>query len=181
MIWAILACDGIGGGTGGGSSATLIVDYDGLSDGSAWVYRDDGDTGLPDEEQLLRTQYTGDGVVEFRRGTRWADAASVGTLVWDTRYGLGLSSWSLLGGGSGDVLITDFDPVEGEVISGEDWSCTVTRPVEGEPTWYGLFEDVVVSECAGSGPEGRYVFAREVGLIRLTLPDGSGLNLVAPW
>ncbi len=146
MIWAILACDGIGGGTGGGSSATLIVDYDGLSDGSAWVY-----------------------------------AASVGTLVWDTRYGLGLSSWSLLGGGSGDVLITDFDPVEGEVISGEDWSCTVTRPVEGEPTWYGLFEDVVVSECAGSGPEGRYVFAREVGLIRLTLPDGSGLNLVAPW
>ncbi len=182
MILLLLACDGTGTGSGSSSDATLIVDYDGLSEDNAWVYRDDADTGIPDEDRLLRTQHTGDGVVEFRRGTRWADAETVGVLSWETRDGLGLASWSVFGSGSGDYPLSDFDPAGGEVVTQGDWSCTLSRPVEGEATWYGLFEDVFVFDCAGGGGlEGRYVFARDVGLIRLTLPDGNGLNLVAPW
>jgi len=182
VILLLLACDGIATGPSGKSDSSLIADYDGLSEENAWVYRDDADTGMPDEERLLRTQHTGDGVVEFRRGTRWADADTVGVLAWDIQDGLGLASWSVFGEGSGDYPFSDFDPAGGEVVTQGDWSCVLSRPLEGEATWYGLFEDVFVFDCAGgSGLEGRYVFARDVGLIRLTLPSGNGLNLVAPW
>lgn len=182
MIWMLLACgDGLGTGPGS-SSELLIADYDGLTDGSAWVYRDDMDTGDVDEERLLRTQYMGEGVVEFRRGTRWADAYTVGEIVWDLSEGLTLSSWSVFTVGSGDYLVSDFNPELGEVYSDGEWSCTVDRPAEGVSTWYGVFEDTFAFDCEGGQIlAGRYVFARDVGLVRLTLPDGGGLNLVAPW
>ncbi|MFT5682866.1 MAG: hypothetical protein ACI8RZ_003790 [Myxococcota bacterium] len=181
MIALLLACNGSGAGSGGSTDAALIADYDGLDGENTWVYRDDGDTGIPDEDRLLATRHTGDGVVELRRGVRWADAETVGTLVWAMSDGLGLASWSVFGSGSGDYPLSDFDPEAGEVSSQGDWSCEASRPAEGESTWYGTFEDVFVFDCEGGGLEGRYVFARDVGLIRLTLPDGGGLNLVAPW
>ena len=181
MILLLLACGDGMNNPGSSGSSLLIVDYDGMVEENTWVYRDDGDTGMVDESTLLQSKVVSEGVVEFRRGARWADAAPVGDMVWDLSSGLALTSWSLFGGGSGNYLLSDFDPEAGEVYSDGSWSCAVSIPSE-QSTWYGTFQDVITVSCEDGGVlEGRYVFARDVGLVRLELTSGQGLNLVAPW
>ena len=62
-----------------------IDDYHGFSSSAAWTYRDDGVLDAPpDDEQLLRARYTGNGIMDLRRGSRWAGiSAAVTTVISD--------------------------------------------------------------------------------------------------
>lgn len=169
-------------------------DYLRLEEGSAWVYRDDGEDGVPEEDALLRAQAVAEGVVELRRGTRWADAETVGSLRWDIgeEGGLRLRSWSLpgglLGGGAGwPILPPEVVAGASVTVRGEDgWRCDITDTTAGIQTYYGTFEDVLIADCAsGEGLEGLYFFGRGAGLIALEVggraEEPYGLELVAPW
>ena len=176
----------LGCGEDGRSSSeaedVLASSYLSLEDGDSWVYRDDGDTGLFDEDELLRAQHLGDGVVELRRGRRWADAETVGELVWDVSSGLSLLKWALpsSASGEGDYPLAGVVLLSGLTVQSGDWSC-LSSQTEGEVTWYGTFEDVFVFECEGGGGlEGRYVFANGIGLVELQT-EQDHLELVAPW
>jgi hypothetical protein len=167
--------------------AKKIGNYHGIVEGASWTYRDDGedfDTGIapPDEDSLVLAQNMGNGSIEFRRGTRWADATQYGTIQFRaTDTELVLLDWSLAqNSGSGSYPIADELPEDGEVISSGDWSCTTTRP-EFLWTYYGYFDDVLTFECRGAGLEGNYSFAKETGLVLFEGMDGYRLDLVAPW
>ena len=59
-----------------------IDEYTGLdSDGLSWTYRDDGDMETsPDKDSLLRSRHVGGGELDLRRGSRWADGDSAGSI-----------------------------------------------------------------------------------------------------
>jgi hypothetical protein len=184
MILYLLAC-------GGGEEeeeetvgSYAMSGYHGLEEGAAWTYRDDGedeDTGLPEEADLLRAHYVGDGEVEFRRGTRWADAATIGFMRWESEDGLTLTGWELpFGEGDGDFPIASAQPVDEPKVSRGRWKCEAEK-IRDLWTWYGQFDLALQFTCkGGGGPKGTYSFAQEVGLVQLDMPD-YGLDLVAPW
>ena len=159
-----------------------INEFHGFSSDGSWSYRDDGIMDeAPADDQLLRARYVGNGIMDFRRGTRWADAsrtAEVGFFL-DDRFSL--SEWDL--GpyqGSGFLPLGQANPIEGELVEAGSWSCTTNRRLEVE-TYYGTFSDVIQFDCEGSeGPVGQWTFAREFGLIAYDGPEYS-LSLVAPW
>jgi len=188
LLVLLMGCGEEGDGMFPSSSGDVVLseDYDGLIADSSWTYRDlqngEGDTGGLDEDALLQARYLGDGIVEFRQGSRWADAVVVGSLEWKSRAGLNLASWDFGGNiqGKGTFPLTDETPEAGESVSQDGWSCETLKP-ELYDTWYGSFEDVYSFECSGAGPSGVYVFARDIGLIALQMDAGLEFDLVAPW
>ena len=158
-----------------------------LGEGRSWIYRDDDSDEDPDEEQLLRAQDVGEGRLELRRGSRWADAEPAGHIAWTTERGeLWLSSWELPDGteGAGGFRMADADPEDGELTSGDGgWRCDLTRQEDGQETWYGTFEGALIIDCVGGndGLGGRYAFGVGAGLVYLETEDGYLLDLVAPW
>ena len=174
-------------GCEGPTSTTITEDisineFHGFSSDGSWSYRDDGIMDeAPADDQLLRARYIGNGIMDFRRGTRWADAsrtAEVGFFLDDL---FSLSEWDL--GpyeGSGFLPLGQANPIEGESVEEGDWNCTTNRRLEVE-TYYGTFSDVIQFDCEGNqGPIGQWTFAREFGLIAYDGPEYS-LSLVAPW
>jgi hypothetical protein len=185
MIFLIIAC-GEGIGEKSVVDSLEIAMFHGLSDGATWTYRDDGgswnDTGFDlEEDQLLRVSHRGDGLVEFRRGSRWADAEPYGSMQWILEDGLALASWDLpVGQGAGNYPLSAASINVGETVTG-DWTCTATDPESGVDTYYALFENVFIFNCSEGGLEGQYVFAINIGLVKMTIGEDFELDLVAPW
>ena len=159
-----------------------LDEYHGFSSSGAWTYRDDGIIdAAPNKEDLLRARYTGGGVMDLRRGSRWADAdpEAMVSFYLDERFSI--VAWDL--GpyvGEADLPLGNDLPKAGDEVSTNGWSCMTDRPEEVE-TYYGVFEDVLSFECKGAGgPEGDWFFAKDLGLIAYDGPDYS-LSLVAPW
>lgn len=157
-----------------GTFVVDISDYHGMYEGATWVYRDDGIVDLddlPDEDQLLRAMHMGDGVVEFRRGRRWADSQSIGEMVWDIDNGLTLLSWDLpFGQGEGEYPISNLLPEDEPDVTNGEWTCvnTMTEAVE---TWYGTFDNVLLFECDGGPLAGEFAFGKNFGLVHLQTAD----------
>ena len=161
---------------------TSINDFHGFSSEASWSYRDDGVMDeAPEDEQLLRARYVGNGILDFRRGTRWADGRRAAEVSFFLDDMFSISEWDM--GpyrGSGYRPLGQSNPAEGQSIDEGGWFCMTKRDVEVE-TYYGVFSDVVQFECDGSsGPEGLWTFARDIGLIAYDGPEYS-LSLVAPW
>ncbi len=159
-----------------------IADYHGLEDGAAWAYRDDGITDeSPAESDLLRARYLGDGVMDFRRGSRWADARSEATLDFDLDVEFKLQAWDFAGvEGEEDLALGTDQPAQGQSVIGDEWFCSTQMGGLGV-TYYGIFEDIVQYDCEGAaGPAGTFIFANGVGLVHFTDGDYT-LDLVAPW
>ena len=168
-----------------------IQDYHGFSDESSWTYRDstvdlsvrDEDVleTPPDEDALLRVRYVGNGELDFRRGTRWADGTRAGVLAFFLDSDFSLTEWDF--GpyrGEGDLPLGNEQPLEGQALESSGWFCKTIRRTEVE-TYYGYFNDVVQFECTGNaGPSGVWTFARDMGLVSYDSDDYS-LSLVAPW
>ena len=159
-----------------------IADFHGFATEAAWSYRDDGIVDeAPEDDELLRTRYV-NGVLDFRRGARWADAertAEISFFLTDDEFGI--SSWDLGPySGSQRLPLTSTTPADGQTIKTSGWSCVTNRTVEVE-TYYGFFPDVIQFECEGnSGPAGAWTFAKDIGLISY-VGDEYELSLVAPW
>jgi len=159
-----------------------IDDFHGFSSSAAWTYRDDGVLDAPpDDDQLLRARYTGNGIMDLRRGSRWADADTAALVAFFLDERFSIIAWDL--GpyeGEADLPLGSDVPQPGEEVSVGGWSCMTDQPEEVE-TYYGIFEDVLSFECKGAGgPEGDWHFARDLGLIGYDGPEYS-LSLVAPW
>lgn len=169
MIAALLiAC---GGGGEAAEDGIPVEAYSGLGDDASWVFRDDGAEDEPVEEDLLRAHHLGDGVVEFRRGIRWADGVAEGTMTWGSPGGV-------------VKVVVDFGALEGERplvnLEGVPASgCAVKHPAEVE-TFYAVFDDAMVVTCEGGDVPGAWSFARGVGLVRMEA-EGVTIDLVAPW
>ena len=159
-----------------------IADYHGFSADAAWTYRDDGVLGeSPSESVLLRARYTGDGIVDLRRGARWADADRVAKVAFRLDTDFSITEW-VLGpySGSGDLPLGNEVPLNGQSVQSSGWFCRTERRTEVE-TYYAFFEDVVQFQCEGDGgPEGDWTFAKDMGLVSYDGPEYS-LSLVAPW
>lgn len=177
---ALLACAGDDGPRPG---ETPVSAYTMLEEGHSWTYRDDSlgpEAESPDETLLLHARYVGDGTVEFRRGTRWADATDEGKLVWSEEEGLALVEWDLGSvSGSGKVAMSDEVPEGGAVVDSAKHSCTTNTgsPVD---TYYGSFELALVFTCTGGEMAGAYAFAYSWGLVQVE-SEGITLDLVGPW
>jgi len=159
-----------------------ISDYHGFSVDAAWTYRDDGVLDdAPDESSLLRARYTGDGVVDMRRGARWADASRTVEVVFHLDNNFSILAWTLGPySGEADLPLGNEAPLDGQSVQVSGWFCRTERRTEIE-TYYAFFEDVVQFQCEGEGgPEGNWTFARDMGLVAYDAPDYS-LSLVAPW
>ena len=157
-----------------GTFVVDIAEYHGIYEGSTWVYRDDGVVDLdelPDEDQLLRAMHMGEGVVAFRRGRRWADAVTVGEMVWDVTDGLTLLSWDMpFGQGEGEYPISSALPEEQPDVSNGEWGCTNTMTEEVE-TWYATFDNVLLFSCDGGPFAGELAFGKNFGLVWLQTAD----------
>ncbi len=159
-----------------------IQDYHGFSSEASWTYRDDGITDLPpDESELLRVRYTGNGELDFRRGTRWADGSRAGLLAFYLDDDFSLTEWDL--GpyrGEGDLPLGYEEPLDGQSLESDGWFCRTVRRIEVE-SYYGYFDDVVQFQCSGgAGPEGNWTFAYGLGLVSYE-SEAYTLSLVAPW
>jgi hypothetical protein len=159
-----------------------IDDFHGFASDAAWSYRDDGVLDEPPEDgELLRARYVGNGILDIRRGTRWADASRTAEVQFFLDDMFSITGWEL--GeyeGSGDLPLGKSNPVDGQSIEVNGWFCMTNRKVEVE-TYYGWFPDVIQFECDGSaGPEGLWTFAKDLGLVSYEGPEYS-LSLVAPW
>lgn len=175
-----MACSGESSGLGG---EPLVSDYTMLEEGASWTYRDDSlgpESETPDEDLLLHARHTGDGVVEFRRGARWADGSDEGKLVWSEKNGLSLVEWDLgEAQGSGDLFMSEEVPEREAVTMSGKYSCT-TRMDAPIDTYYGTFELALVFDCTGGGMGGTYAFAYGWGLVQVDA-GGIVLDLVGPW
>jgi len=160
-----------------------IDEYTGLdSDGLSWTYRDDGDMETsPDKDSLLRSRHVGGGELDLRRGSRWADGDSAGSIRFAQSDRVRIVEWSLNGAaGSGDFPLGANKPKEGDESTTDGWLCVVDRPDSVE-TYYGTYSDVLSFLCEGEeGPVGDWHFAKDVGLVAFEGDDYS-LSLVAPW
>ena len=161
-----------------------INEYTGLqSDGLSWTYRDDGETETsPDKDMLIRSRHVGGGELDFRRGSRWADGDSAGSVRFAQSDRVRIVEWVLNGiAGEGDFPLASNKPKEGDEATGDGgWSCVVDRP-ESVETYYGSYSEVLSFLCGGDeGPAGDWHFAKDVGLIAYQGDDYS-LSLVAPW
>lgn len=172
----------------------LMSSYHGLAEDASWTYSDqisiaamdaaENDTAMEtpelDEDQLIIAHHLGEGRVELRRGSRWADAFPYGELGWDSSDGLALTEWSLpISSGTGNYPLAPYN-LETEVSTSGDWSCS-GKETELLETWYGTFDTGYVFDCAGGGLEGQFAFAFEFGLVWFEATDGYRLELVAPW
>ena len=180
MVILFLACTGTSGPVAGD---VLVSDYAMLEDGTSWTYRDDAlgpEADSPDEELLLHAKVTDEGVVEFRRGLRWADATDEGRLVWSEKDGLTLTEWDLgEAEGSGSIFMSEEVPEQGAVTASGKFSCT-TRMDQPIDPYYGTFELALVFDCTGGGMGGTYAFAYGWGLVQVDA-GGIVLDLVGPW
>jgi len=159
-----------------------INDYHGFAAEASWTFRDDGvEDEAPDESALLRARYTGEGVVDLRRGTRWADADPTAEVVFRLDNDFSIVAWTLGPySGTGDLTLGNEAPLDGQSVRTGGWLCSTVRRTEVE-TYYAFFDDVVQFQCEGEGgPEGNWTFAKDVGLVSYEGPAYS-LNLVAPW
>ncbi len=158
-----------------------IDDYHGFGANATWTYRDDGVLDeSPDDAVLLRARYTGDGVVDLRRGSRWADASRVAEIVFRLDTEFSITSW-VLGpySGTGDLPLGSKEPFHGQSVRSRGWLCSTVRRIEVE-TYYAFFDDVLQFQCSGQGgPEGNWTFAKDIGLVAYDGPEYS-LSLVAP-
>jgi len=163
-------------------STTFIADYHGLSTDASWAYRDDGNTvDSPVESEIVRARHLGDGVVDFRRGSRWADGRTEAVLDYALDAEFILQAWDIAGlEGEAELPLGSDQPEHGQSVSADGWKCkTATRGVG--TTYYGVFEDVVQYDCSGdAGPAGSFIFALDVGLVHFQIGDYT-LDLVAPW
>ncbi len=164
------------------SLTTYIADYHGLEEGASWSYRDDDVSDVsPDEADLLRVRYLGDGLLDFRRGSRWADGRTEAVLDFDLDAEFSLTAWEFAGAeGEGDLPLGTDQPAQGQSVLTDDWYCSTG--MDGlSVTYYGVFEDIVQYDCEGDGgPAGTYIFALGVGLVHFEGEDYT-LDLVAPW
>jgi len=157
-----------------------VADYTGLAEGASWVYRDDGLDETPVEDELLRARYQGDGLVELRRGYRWADADPAGSIRWDTSDGLELTALQLGSvSWSGALRLADPEPENGDQQVRGGNHC-LTDDAQVVETFYADYDDALLLSCTGDALPGTYAFARGVGLVRLEI-DGLTIDLVAPW
>tara|TARA_B100000579_G_scaffold407411_1_gene394647 strand:+ start:131 stop:688 length:558 start_codon:yes stop_codon:yes gene_type:complete len=147
----------------------------------SWTYRDDGQTETsPENTQLLRARIA-DGLFDFRRGGRWADGVREAAIAYTQTDRLVVSAWQWEGSmGQGNFPLSKSNSKEGDKVAEGAWVCTDERPDVVE-TYYGAFSDVLTFSCSGgSGPEGDWHFAKDVGLIAFD-SEGYQLDLVAPW
>jgi len=159
-----------------------IADYHGLEDDASWTYRDDDiSDASPDDARLLRARYLGKGVMDFRRGSRWADGRTQAMLVFELDAEFKIIEWKFAGEeGEGDLALGTDQPAQGQSVLGDDWFCSTGTEGIGV-TYYGIFEDIVQYDCEGdAGPAGTFIFALEVGLVHFS-GENYTLNLVAPW
>jgi hypothetical protein len=175
---ALWGCDG---GAMGTSDGLITADYNGLVDGASWTWRDDVSAEeLPAEEALLRGRYVGEGIIEIRRGERFADAEPWGFLEFDTSEGLALVAWEL--GevvGEGRTPLSDDRIVDEQLVVSGRAQC-VGQTFMTHDTFYATFDAAVRFDCAGGGLPGVYIFAKTVGLVSLRT-NSVTLDLVAPW
>lgn len=159
-----------------------LEEYHMLSDFKSWTYRDDmpeTEDDLPDEARLMLAQNQ-EGVVEFRRGSRWVEANPIGQMGWSFDDGLSLDSWDLpMGSGSGPIVLSDADPEDGESITQGDWTCVLSQP-DNMWTWYAVYDYVLYFDCDSSNQAFDIFFAKEAGLIHFQT-ETYELDLVAPW
>ena len=184
-------------------TGTLSGDWHGLSMDAAWTYRDDAITDeAPEPAELVLARYNGDGQMELRRGERWADADSIGSLVFDLNNGLSLVSWNVDGAsGEGNFPVYEGEPTNQSAVSNGSWTCQAAMNEDVE-TFYGIFPSSMRIGCTVGGvgldgqsmdtgdvqevygvtgsPAGYWSFAPGVGLVRVQAADFD-LNLVAPW
>jgi hypothetical protein len=154
----------------------------GLEEDRAWTFRDDDQNGAaPATDRLLRARVVDEDTLDIRRGSRWADGDTelVFSLITDTQ--LVLDAWQV-GDASGDAPLPlgIAHPANGQTVAENNWFCT-TKTGALLATYYGVFDDIVQYECAGSaGPAGRFTFARDIGLVHFKA-EALTLDLVAPW
>jgi hypothetical protein len=167
---------------GSGGSTTYIADYHGLEEGASWAYRDDGNTDdSPVQSEILRARHLGEGLVDFRRGSRWADGRTEAVLDYQLGAEFRLQAWEIAGlQGEAELPLGTDQPEHGQMVEADGWKCeTSTRGVG--MTYYGIFEDVIQYDCTGdAGPAGSFIFALGVGLVHFESKDYT-LDLVAPW
>ena len=147
-----------------------------------WTYRDDGvSLGSPTNSTLIRGRNAGDGVLDLRRGSRWADGEQEGKVAFSQTDRIRIVEWELGdSSGEGNFPLAKSKTQEGDEVAEGGWSCTVERPDLVE-TYYGDFSDVLTFACSGSdGPVGDWHFAKDVGLVAFD-SDAYQLDLVAPW
>jgi len=180
LLLALVGCGDDLPAPPGEEGAVPIASYHGLGGDNAWTWRDDGDTGEPDADELLKAQLDGD-VMDIRRGSRWVDGRSEGTLEWSTQGGLFLESWDINGEYGEGPLPFLLDGTSWGVAVGEgDWLCSNAQSTD-LATWYAVFPDAVVFTCKGeSGLGGTWAFARGYGLVAVDA-DSLQLDLVAAW
>ena len=175
MVLWLLAC---GGGGGLPGNAVGASGYGTLSAESAWTWREElpADTGVSldvDESGLIHGRFV-DGAIELRRGSRWADATTVGEirLAAPEGGGLVLDGWSFDEATGGGALLSLEDPETG--VDTPD--CGIVTDLEVD-TFYGVFQRTLISDCGGKG---EWVFEYGVGLIQVET-EGLVLDLVAPY
>jgi hypothetical protein len=147
----------------------------------AWTWRDDGADTAPDETTLLHGRDVGQGLIEIRRGPRWADADVVGGITFSTDQGLQLKAMDLAGVSVGEErLLAPALVEEGSVVAQGSWRCEVALDEEID-TFYAMFDRTLVSTCEGNQlPAGKWVFAEDMGLVAI-ISETTTLDLVAPW
>ena len=180
LIAALSACSTQG--TTAEPEDISINDYHGFAATASWTYRDDGVLDeAPEDSALLRARYTGEGVVDIRRGSRWADAPFAAEVVFRLDADFSIVAWDLGPySGTGDLTLGNENPIDGQSVQSGGWFCSTVRRVEVE-TYYAFFEDVIQFQCSGEGgPEGDWTFAKDIGLVAYDGPEYS-LSLVAPW
>ena len=182
MIWLLVLGCAPDKEAGPVSTTTYIADYHGLEEGASWAYRDDGvSDDSPVESEVLRARYLGDGLMDFRRGSRWPDARTEAELDFDLDAEFKLQAWDFAGhSGESDLPLGTDQPVNGQSVSSGGWLCATETDGIGL-TYYGVFEDIVQYDCQGDdGPAGTFIFALGVGLVRYESEDYT-LDLIAPW
>ena len=183
LLWAVCAVGCSGARSTKVTPEVLVDDFLMLTEeGRSWTYRDDGEDMLsPENATLLRARHAGDGVLDFRRGTRWADGESEAMVAFSQSDRLRVMEW-VLGdsSGQGEYPLATSTTEEGSKVANGSWTCTTERPDLIE-TYYGDFSDVLTFSCnGGQGPAGEWHFAYNVGLVAFE-SEFYQLDLVAPW
>ena len=146
----------------------LVDDFLMLTEeGRSWTYRDDGEAMLsPENATLLRARHAGDGVLDFRRGTRWADGESEAMVAFSRPTAC--AWWSGFGRieGQGEYPLATSTTEEGSKVANGSWTCTTERPDLVE-TYYGDFSDVLTFHATVGRTGWRMALCLQCGLGRL--------------
>jgi hypothetical protein len=159
-----------------------VAAFLGLEEDHAWTFRDDDQSGAPPPtDQLLRGRVVDGDTLDIRRGSRWADGDTELMFTLTTDAQLVLDAWQQ-GDASGEspLPLGIAHPANGQTVAENNWFCS-TKTGALLATYYGVFDDIVQYECAGSaGPAGLFTFARDIGLVHFKA-EALTLDLVAPW